>query len=1017
MYQKPIPLRLIFVITFVLQTVAAVSLTMWLFWNNGQRSIRELNGYLQTETLVRIQEKLNHYLESSATINRLNIASLANRELTLADPPLLMRQFWKQRRLLVAVPVTAIYFGQADGQFVGLGVQGDRTWQVSRVGPQTNRQVYTYVLDPQGQPQALRQKGALYEVKTQPWYTRALQSKRPSSSAVYQDFKEVRPQLTLSEAVYDANQTLVGVVGVDVSLTQISEYLRSLVTQRMPTLLIVDRDGQLVATSTQPQLFSVSPDKRAPIKATDLNDALVQASIPKLRVATQQWDAIQDAQNQAFWFQGRLYSLWASPLRDARGLDLLVVALVPQPTFLGQMPAHSRETLLLCFVVLLTAVLLGLITARRLSQGLQQFIQSGQAIVDGALDQTFPNSRIDELSKLAQTFNQMAHHLRASFEELEARVQERTAALKESEEKFAKVFFSHPNPIAISRPTDGCFVEANESATRLFGFGRDAIIGKTSFDLGINIDGKHCPEIIQQIQAQGPIRSVESRLATPAGERIILYSADLIEVDGKSYLMSIVDDITDRKRAEEALRRSEEKFVNFFHANPNPMAISRMDDGYIIEVNASALAFFGAQPAEVIGQTSFDLNLWVEVAERERITQKLQQAQTVRGFECLLRTQSGQIRTVLYSAELVDVDGQPCLISTINDISDRRQAEEALEQAKVEAEAANQAKSTFLSHMSHELRTPLNAILGFTQVMSRDKSLSHTQREQLDIINRSGEHLLEMINDVLDLAKIEAGRVDIHRTSVDLYRLLETLDRMFQMKAAAKKVPLVFERSPQVPQFIETDAGKLRQILINLIGNAIKFTDTGHILVKVRWIERKGKADFPRLSFEVRDTGTGIAPSEQSKIFEAFVQSQVGRSPHDGTGLGLSISREFIRLLGGEISVSSTLGEGTRFSFHLPVEVSTPPNASAILSDEQFRSNPLWMEPLPNNTCIIKHLKLMPIQWIQQVHQAALAVNNPELWQLIGQIPAEHETLKNTLSHLVQNFRCDLIFEMTEPLL
>jgi PAS domain S-box-containing protein len=288
----------------------------------------------------------------------------------------------------------------------------------------------------------------------------------------------------------------------------------------------------------------------------------------------------------------------------------------------------------------------------------------------------------------------------------------------------------------------------------------------------------------------------------------------------------------------------------------------------------------------------------------------------------------------------------------------------ALEQARREAEAANIAKSRFLSHMSHELRTPLNAILGFTQVMARDSLLSAQHQEHLRIISRSGEHLLSLINDVLEMSKIEAGRLELCENDFDLFDLLDTLEQMFKLKANSKGLQLTFNRAPDVPQYVLCDESKLRQVLINLLGNAIKFTQKGSVTLRVRLghrasgmghgasgtahsasgmghgasgIEQNNQSPMPNpkspmpsaqcpmpsaqcpIIFEVEDTGPGIAPEEMDSLFEAFGQTDTGRNSQEGTGLGLPISRQFVRLMGGDITVSSTLGRGTTFTFDVRV--------------------------------------------------------------------------------------------------
>ncbi|MCC3441076.1 MULTISPECIES: PAS domain S-box protein [unclassified Microcoleus] len=262
----------------------------------------------------------------------------------------------------------------------------------------------------------------------------------------------------------------------------------------------------------------------------------------------------------------------------------------------------------------------------------------------------------------------------------------------------------------------------------------------------------------------------------------------------------------------------------------------------------------------------------------------------------------------------------------------QRQSMELIK-SKENAEVANRAKSQFLASMSHELRTPLNAILGFSQVMARNISITPEQKEYIEIINRSGEHLLELINDVLSMSKIEAGQITINESRFNLYNILDSLREMLQLKANSKGLHLIFENIGDLPQYIQTDESKLRQVLINLLGNAIKFTQHGIVTLRVSSQAETNvtEENQSQLLFEISDTGPGISPLELPTLFKPFVQTETGRRSMQGTGLGLPISQQFVRIMGGDISVESQLGQGTTFTFNIQVKLVTE-------SDEQEKT-------------------------------------------------------------------------------
>ncbi|MDD1621384.1 MAG: ATP-binding protein [Methylococcaceae bacterium] len=269
-----------------------------------------------------------------------------------------------------------------------------------------------------------------------------------------------------------------------------------------------------------------------------------------------------------------------------------------------------------------------------------------------------------------------------------------------------------------------------------------------------------------------------------------------------------------------------------------------------------------------------------------------------------------------------------------DEIAARKRAEAALTEARDAAEAANRAKSVFLANMSHELRTPLNAVLGFAQIMERDESLGEAHRRKLETINRSGNHLLALINDVLEISRIEAGRTTVQNEVFCLADLLTEVEEMIRVRAESKGLQFASAHNGELPSYVFGDGHHLRQVLINLLGNAVKYTDKGSVTLRLR-------ADDSNIRFEVADTGIGIAEKDLPRIFHAFYQTDAGVAKGEGTGLGLTISREFVRLMGGEITVDSAPGKGSVFAFSLPLPeadapmLSVPPSRVIGLAADQ----------------------------------------------------------------------------------
>jgi len=382
----------------------------------------------------------------------------------------------------------------------------------------------------------------------------------------------------------------------------------------------------------------------------------------------------------------------------------------------------------------------------------------------------------------------------------------------------------------------------------------------------------------------------------------------------------------ERKQAEAVLRESENILRSITDSAHD--AIIMIDaEGLISYWNPAAERIFGYTRSEAMGMNLHNLIVPPRFHQSHNTAFPIfqvtgQGAAVGKTLDMESQRKDGNEISIQFSLSAIQINNSWHAVGVLRDVTDQKKIEQALVKAKQEAEMANKFKSIFLANMSHEIRTPLNAIIGFSQLMNRDKMLSDTQKEYTVSIINAGEHLLSLINDILELSKIEAGRVVLNPADIDLHALLNDIQMLFNEPTQSKNLQFLLEKEDDLPQYVFVDESKLRQIFVNLIGNALKFTEEGGIAVRAR-VDTVG-GNKKMLVVEVQDSGPGIPVEEMDKLFKHFEQTSSGISKGSGTGLGLALSRELAILMGGDITITSEVGKGSIFTFQIEIKDGNP---------------------------------------------------------------------------------------------
>ncbi len=529
---------------------------------------------------------------------------------------------------------------------------------------------------------------------------------------------------------------------------------------------------------------------------------------------------------------------------------------------------------------------------------------------------------IDDFKVAEQGIRGAWHKIKTLNETLERSVQERTRQLRDSEELFRSLVEGVRDYAILMLDPQGCVTSWTDAAERLKGYSATEILGKDfgCFYSAEDQDRGHPQEVLRMAESNGRFEEEGWRVRKDGSSfwAEVLVTPMHDEQGNLRGFSKITRDVTERRENNERIRQSEEKFRALLESAPDAVFIAD-SGGVIVLVNAQAERLFGFSRQEMCGQPVEMLLPYASRGAHAHRCEAFRRSGSVRrmgvGLELSGLRKGGEEFPVEVTLSPIQTEHGYWVAAAVRDIGERKLAERQLVIARQRAEEANHAKSAFLAAMSHEIRTPMNAILGMSELLS-ESDLNDEQRQYVQIFRRAGNSLLNLINDILDFSKIEAGRLDLERTEFHLRDLVEQVVELIAPIAQSKQIALVSRFNPGLSHQYTGDPTRLRQVLLNMLGNALKFTETGEVALTV-----EPSQDGPgRIEFSVSDTGIGIPEDQLEAIFQDFRQGDSSTTrKYGGSGLGLAISRGIVERMGGTLSVVSEVGKGSTFRCAVPL--------------------------------------------------------------------------------------------------
>ncbi|QLE43638.1 HAMP domain-containing protein [Nostoc sp. C052] len=859
---KDVPLSCILVALFLLQILLAVGLTAYLSILNGQKAVNEVASELRHEVANRVEQNLQTYLSTPRQVlrgnqNLINIGLLKIENITNWESFLI-------EQLKTFPDALALTVSNEQQEHLMVEKLNDRQFLLKKAGKSTEYDLYTYKIDSQGQRTQLPEVIKNYDARSHPDYQTAVTAKKFSFSQIFIPSSEPRLFISASQPIYNSQGQLFGVNSTLIRLSEIGDLLQNIKVGKSGQIFIIERSGLLVASSTAEEPFRLQNGKPIRLEASQSVNSLTQAAAKYLTTKFNNFDQIQSLQQLDFSLDGKRQFLEIKPLQGESNLNWLIVVSVPEAEFMGQINRNTQTTIFLCLGALGLATILGIVTARWITQPILDFSTAIKDLTDftNDKDSVVMVQGIKEVEMLGESFNKMVQQLRKNFTaltiknaELELQVKQRTQDLQQEIQKR------------------------------------------------INSEQKLRQHHRVLAELTNHKALFEGNLET-AFKVITEKAANALEVERVS--VWLFNDQRTKLQCISLYERSNQK---------HSAGLERNLADYLIYYKAVV-----ALSTIVITDTRTDLRvqeLWDKLLEPNNIVSLIDTSIWVGGkiVGTVLYEQIDTPRTWEISEENF-VSSIAEFVALTLEVCDRKQAESALREAQEAAEVANRAKSTFLGNINHDLRNPLSSILGITEALKDGVygPVSEEQQQSLTILESSGKNLLELISQILDFTDTESSKIELQLAATSIQGLCDYSLSFVKHLAFQKNIQL----RAQVPEELEpiqVDERRIRQVFINLLTNAIKFTKEGGEV----WIEVQPTATNEYIFFSVVDTGIGMLSDDLFKLFQPFMQVENASTRRStGTGLGLVMVQKIVELHGGTVHAESQLGKGSRFTVKLP---------------------------------------------------------------------------------------------------